>query len=216
MRWCILDTVAVVERSGYKRNHYKVCCKYCGGIKLIRINEIQIDNKCKRCTLIQRNKIDLAKINKCGEIPVGFLGIFKLRAKRRGVLFDITPEYAWSIWTGYCAISNLPIELPTKRRKDGSFEINYNTPSLDRIDSNLPYIEGNVQWVNKYINIMKNGLPQEEFIYLCQQVAHNHANQQPSVLKGNRKVNTTAQRLEGEDVPTNNPSTSAQHLKNFK
>jgi hypothetical protein len=42
--------------------------------------------------------------------------------------------------------------------------------SVDRIDSLRGYVEGNVQWVHKKINIMKNVYSQEEFIILCKQV----------------------------------------------
>ena len=51
--------------------------------------------------------------------------------------------------------------------------------SLDRIDSSLGYIEGNVQWVERKVNIIKRELKQEEFIKLCQDIV-NHANQKPS------------------------------------
>jgi hypothetical protein len=32
---------------------------------------------------------------------------------------------------------------------------------MDRIDSNKGYVEGNVQWVYKYVNLMKRDFPQE-------------------------------------------------------
>ena len=44
------------------------------------------------------------------------------------------------------------------------------TASLDRIDSNLGYVKGNVQWVHKHINVMKNIFNQDMFIFLCNQV----------------------------------------------
>lgn len=43
--------------------------------------------------------------------------------------------------------------------------------SIDRIDSNGVYEEGNVQWVDKRINMMKGTLSNEEFIELCTMVA---------------------------------------------
>lgn len=48
------------------------------------------------------------------------------------------------------------------------------TASLDRIDSSKGYVEGNVQWVHKRINIMKNDVPQSEFIEWCRTVARNN------------------------------------------
>lgn len=44
------------------------------------------------------------------------------------------------------------------------------TASLDRIDSNKGYVVGNVQWVYKKINMMKQGYSQDEFILLCKEV----------------------------------------------
>jgi len=48
------------------------------------------------------------------------------------------------------------------------------TASLDRIDSSKGYIEGNVQWVHRKINMMKQSYTQEEFIELCQAVVRNN------------------------------------------
>lgn len=45
------------------------------------------------------------------------------------------------------------------------------TASLDRIDSSIGYIEGNVQWVHKHINFMKKDYKNEYFIELCRKVA---------------------------------------------
>jgi hypothetical protein len=45
------------------------------------------------------------------------------------------------------------------------------TASLDRIDSSKGYIEGNLQWVHKDVNIMKMDLSQVEFIDYCVKVA---------------------------------------------
>jgi hypothetical protein len=43
--------------------------------------------------------------------------------------------------------------------------------SLDRIDSSLGYIEGNVQWIYKEIQFMKRVLSQEDFIGWCEKIA---------------------------------------------
>lgn len=43
--------------------------------------------------------------------------------------------------------------------------------SIDRIDSNIGYEEGNIQWVDKRINMMKGSLSNEEFVELCTKVA---------------------------------------------
>jgi hypothetical protein len=48
-----------------------------------------------------------------------------------------------------------------------------NTASLDRIDSSLGYVRGNVQWLHKDVNWMKNTLDQDRFIELCKAIV-NH------------------------------------------
>jgi hypothetical protein len=45
---------------------------------------------------------------------------------------------------------------------------------LDRIDSSKGYIVGNVQWVHKHVNVMKNIFSQEMFIFICNQVSKNN------------------------------------------
>lgn len=44
------------------------------------------------------------------------------------------------------------------------------TASLDRIDSDQGYILGNIQWVHKIVNIMKQDTVQSEFIGWCRAV----------------------------------------------
>ena len=69
---------------------------------------------------------------------------------------------------GKCAYSGMDITLPKKwDDKD------YNA-SVDRIDSGKGYVEGNVQFVHRHINIMKNIYSNDYFIDLCKKVASNN------------------------------------------
>lgn len=45
---------------------------------------------------------------------------------------------------------------------------------MDRIDSNVGYTKENVQWVHKRINIMKQNLQEDEFLYLCKLIVENN------------------------------------------
>lgn len=93
------------------------------------------------------------------------------RSKRRNLDFDLTKEYIYDLFIEQnrkCALSGLDITLPTKWK--GS---EY-TASLDRIDNNKGYVKGNVQWLHKHVNIMKNSFPQDIFIYLCNKVGENY------------------------------------------
>lgn len=56
-------------------------------------------------------------------------------------------------------------------RSGGSSKSELSDKSLDRIDSKKGYVVGNVQWVHKDINRMKNTFPQDYFIQVCKQIA---------------------------------------------
>lgn len=49
--------------------------------------------------------------------------------------------------------------------------------SIDRINSDIGYEEGNIQWVDKRINMMKGSLSNKEFIELCTKVAKYNKNE---------------------------------------
>lgn len=89
---------------------------------------------------------------------------------RRVIEFSITIEYAWSLFLKQkrlCALSGLQIcfEHTTTQTTNSC------TASLDRIDSSVGYVEGNVQWLHKDINRMKNSFNQDYFVELCQNVS---------------------------------------------
>lgn len=83
-------------------------------------------------------------------------------ARKRSMDFSISIEYLNDLWEeskGLCALSGMPIKLKS-------------TASLDRIDSMQGYIKGNLQWVHKTVNRMKNNFPQEEFISICKKISN--------------------------------------------
>lgn len=88
--------------------------------------------------------------------------------------FTVTIEYAWELFQkqqGKCALSGLPIYLPTTGME---YHQNKKTASFDRIDSTKGYIPGNVQWVHRDINKIKTDFPESRFIELCKAVATCH------------------------------------------
>lgn len=52
--------------------------------------------------------------------------------------------------------------------------INENSASLDRIDSSQGYIEGNVWWVHKIVNVIKLDFSFNELVQLCQMVVNGN------------------------------------------
>jgi hypothetical protein len=106
-----------------------------------------------------------------GEISLDFFTTVKRNAEMRSLEFNITIEYLWDLYIKQdkkCNLSGLPIQFGAKRATTSA--------SVDRVDSLLGYVEGNVQWVHKKINIMKNVYSQEEFITLCKQVVKHTKN----------------------------------------
>lgn len=49
--------------------------------------------------------------------------------------------------------------------------------SLDRIDSDKGYIEGNVQWLHKWVNLMKSDFTQDEFLNYCRLIIEHNKGQ---------------------------------------
>ena len=93
------------------------------------------------------------------------------RAGRKELEKNITKEYIYDLFLeqkGLCKLSGLPITLP-KTWRDRK-----HSASLDRIDSNKGYIVGNVQWVHKMVNVMKNTFPQDMFLFVCSKICENN------------------------------------------
>lgn len=82
-------------------------------------------------------------------------------------------EYLWNLFLKQdrsCALSGLPLTLP---HNETSKAYTLSTASVDRIDSSKGYIPGNVQWVHKDVNRMKNIYSQDYFIQMCVNIVKN-------------------------------------------
>ena len=94
----------------------------------------------------------------------------RYRAKLQNREHNIDTKYLRAIYEqqkGLCAISGIQMEV---RGKGCASEAPYSI-SLDRIDSDKGYIEGNVWLVCTSINLMKSRLSMQDFIMLCSKVA---------------------------------------------
>lgn len=161
----------VIGDSGKRYNGKNVLwlvrCPYCSSQKTMQLANIK---KCKSCGC---RKVDLHRKHKnvwkgCGEIGGTYWHQVKDNAKRRKLSLTISLDYAWKLFlkqSRRCALSGEKLCFRTRcQSKDG-------TASLDRIDSNLGYVKGNVQWVHKHINVMKNRFPAEDFIEWCDKIS---------------------------------------------
>jgi hypothetical protein len=105
------------------------------------------------------------------ELNGKYWGVIKNRANKRGYSINISIEYAWNLYIQQnrkCALSGLPINFAISNKKSSE-----TSASLDRIDSTKGYVEDNIQWVHKHVNIMKNVYNQNYFIYLCELITKN-------------------------------------------
>jgi len=89
---------------------------------------------------------------------------FKAGAKNRGLDFSLTEEEMFSSFTGKCALSGVDINLDYG-----------GNASLDRVDSALGYIPGNIQWVDGKVNLAKRTMTNEEFIEMCIKVVKSRS-----------------------------------------
>lgn len=120
-----------------------------------------------------------------GENNVGFKGHREIRSRfwqgyvrgaaQREIKFTITMEYAWDLFEKQgrrCALSGVPLGFgPTRKNTD-------TTASIDRLDDAEGYVPGNIQWVHKRVNIMRNTLTVPDFVDWCRKVVQ-HADRVP-------------------------------------
>lgn len=155
-------------KSINKLRHWLCKCD-CGGEKIVS-SKCLLRNQTRSCGCESHYKNKAHKNWKGYEdIPLDFFSNIKRSAESRNIEFNITIEYLWNLLLRQnkkCALSGIDLSFSeTRKNKDKS-----KTVSVDRIDSSKGYIEGNVQWVHKTINIMKNSLRDEEFIEFCKKV----------------------------------------------
>lgn len=136
--------------------------------------------RCKECTKIWNNNRNIGRSIAVGEISGywwnshvlkrvhGYNSSKRNRAKKQTFDYNLTVKFGWELFLQQnkkCALTGIEIYFPQKGKLFGG------TASLDRIDSSKGYVENNVQWVHKDINMMKQSYSQEYFVEMCTKVA---------------------------------------------
>jgi len=88
----------------------------------------------------------------------------------RSILCAIEADDVVALWAkqkGRCALTDM--QLSCSRKGYGIRDVEM--PSIDRIDSSGNYTLDNIQIVSAAVNVMKQALPQDLFIALCDRVA---------------------------------------------
>jgi hypothetical protein len=119
---------------------------------------------CNDCRRIAQNKNYLkyktTKPFKCRCTKI------KATAKIKKVPFNLTPEHLEQIWTGKCPISGVSLYFNIDRGSDAY-------PELDRLIPEKGYIIGNVTWISRKMNRIKNDSSLLELKQLVEWVENN-------------------------------------------
>lgn len=161
-----------VGRDKYSHLIWECACD-CGRVTNVKAYQLLTGNTkscgCKR----RRDRKQHKNWRGVGEIASKHWQLIKQGAKRRKLPYEISMEYAWSLFVkqkGLCALSGREIVFAESLSLHAH---GFTTASLDRIDSSKGYVEGNIQWVHKKVNIMKGKMTDEELVSFCVDIA-NH------------------------------------------
>mgnify|MGYP007086710815 CR=1 FL=1 len=177
--------------SSDNRKLLHVICK-CGSIdfKQERYLKIGRTTSCKSCSAKKTAKKFPPPILRTGFGDLSGTHYIAIRsgALRRGIRFDLSPEYLWRMFEkqkGKCALTNLDLTLNRSLKKQN---VNWDviTASVDRINSDIGYVDGNVWWVHKEVNRLKNDYSLEELLYWCKLLVNRHGNPEPSTWNINK------------------------------
>lgn len=152
------------QQEGVFIHNKKWSCKCfsCGKIrsytrKAHAVSSYNLNSRCKKCSAADRS--NSASVGWSRRVYNKYMK----SAISRGITWDISEEYMRGVFNGKCALTGWDI----------STRYNESTASLDRINSNIGYIEGNIQWVHSMVNMSKNKYSQDDFINMCSSVHLN-------------------------------------------
>ena len=170
----VVEKMEITKKS--KDKSWRCICKCdCGRMADVNTNYLMrgLSKTCgnKECSYHRQdysnNGRNNVKFTGYEEISGQFWSSYRCGAKRREFEFDISIEYAWDLFIK----QNRKCALTKKDIFFGKTNTSEKTASLDRIDSKIGYVEGNVHWIHKDINQMKMDMSMEKFISLCKDVA---------------------------------------------
>lgn len=164
--WTVLEQFTDKDSKERHISMLKVKCS-CGTEKVIRKSGV-VEGRSKACKPCSSR----IKANNPGyeELGGGQIWFIKHGAKKRNLDYLITGEYMWNLLEAQefkCALTGIPLIIEKIRSPKV-------TASLDRIDSKKGYVEGNVRWVHKRVNIMRMNMSDRELLEWCKLlIEHN-------------------------------------------
>lgn len=159
-----LTVVSEFGRDSHGRILWLCYCD-CGNKKIISADRLRRGYN-KSCSCLRKDW--LAKRNReKRSLPMErrLFKSFGTKAKSRGLAWGLSLEEATKLWQSPCAYCDTE---PSNRFVENDREIVYS--GIDRIDSSLGYVPGNVQSCCKRCNAAKNNLAHEEFLALVSRI----------------------------------------------
>lgn len=90
------------------------------------------------------------------------------RANKRGIPFDLTPEWCAENWTGRCALTGMKFTIFNKRGGDMTF-----APSIDKISPKLGYVQSNCRFILYSLNNFKGAATDETIRQIARELLSN-------------------------------------------
>lgn len=166
-------TVLECTKTENKQKYFKCICD-CGKVVIRNAVVLYSKDRIPSCGCLRAIGQKHSSYSGYEEISGAKLSQITLGAKKRNIEYNVTPEYIWNLFLQQnkkCALSGLDLNFVISA-KNKRFE----TASLDRIDNTKGYIEGNVQWLHKKVNLMKHISKTEDFVEMCCFICHNMEN----------------------------------------
>ncbi len=167
--------LTVISRAADRNgNVYWSCLCICGNTTELAANALRPTGKTQSCGCLRYEAVGKRLWKGYGDISASYWAGIVRNSKVREHELNLTIEEAWQIFLNQhrlCALSGQKLFFTSRARGDGGEAGN---ASLDRIDSSIGYQFGNVQWVHKTINLMKNTISNEEFVEMCKMIARHN------------------------------------------
>jgi hypothetical protein len=148
----------------HNRRYITARCKQCGTIETMRDDSYIHKKGCKKCGSKEGGKNRILKDLKSAKNRI--LASYKINAKKRGYVFEISNERFFELLNGNCYYCDAKPRLAnymskaTQKHPEYDFYIN----GVDRLDNNKGYVEGNVVSCCTACNLMKKELHYKHFI----------------------------------------------------
>ncbi len=157
-----------LEKYNHKSHQKMKFLCYCGKTFYAKPNKI-FDGHTKSCGCLLIKNGEL-KSKRYKEISYSYFKRIIRGAKLRRYKFNLTIKYLWNLFLKQnkrCAYSNQELTFS----RNICLKPQDQTASLDRKNNLKGYVVGNVQWIHKDINFMKQDMGDKEFIKMCKKIS---------------------------------------------